>query len=183
MSDLIRTFISVNLPENISDELEGFISSRLKPLSKIRFVTREQFHMTLKFLGEISPEKIELVKKSLSQIKFDPFEINLTNVGAFPNIKNPRVLWISGEKGVKELQELAGNIDEKIFNIAGLPREEKKFKAHLTLARLKNPELLNNDVLKALEEISNLKMQWECSEINLMKSVLTPQGAIYSKIF
>ncbi len=183
MSDLIRAFISVNLPDKIRDELEDFINSKLKTVSKIRWVNREQFHITLKFLGEISHEKIELVKNSIDKVKFTPFKIRLSDSGAFPDLKNARVLWVSCSEGVNELRNIAENVEKNIFEIAKLPREKRPFKAHLTLARLKDSDLLNDEVLKALNEISNLNLQWECSEINLMKSVLTPKGAIYSKIF
>ena len=90
---------------------------------------------------------------------------------------------MSQKYGVNELRNIAENVEKNIFEIAKLPREKRPFKAHLTLARLKDSDLLNDEVLKALSEISNLNLQWECSEINLMKSVLTPKGAIYSKIF
>ena len=86
------------MPEPAAGELERFLEA-LKPPARLRWVTRAQFHITLRFLGEQTRETIEQVKKALAPIRFAPFGMELSYAGAFPNMKRPRVLWLSGKKG------------------------------------------------------------------------------------
>lgn len=179
MPELIRSFVAVKVPDEISDKLENFIS-RLRPLSNIRWVKREQFHITLKFLGEIEPEIFESVKNSLLPLKnFEPFKIELSFIGAFPSIKNANVLWISGTKGTKELAAISKRVNDVLYECAEIERDTKKFKAHLTLARLKG-ERISERLLSGLGTLPQLN--WLCSELVLMRSVLTPKGPIYTQI-
>lgn len=179
MAGLIRSFIAVKVPDDICDELETFLSE-LKPLARIRWVKREQFHVTLKFLGEITPQKVEHVKTLLSPMKrFAPFKIELSHAGAFPNFRAPRVLWLSGKSGTEELTALAEKINDSLYDKAGLPRDDKKFRAHLTLARLKG-ESLTPELVQKLETVK--KFTWLCDELVLMKSELRPSGPVYSQL-
>ena len=179
MSELVRAFVAVRVPGKIADELENFLSE-LRPLAAIRWVRREQFHITLKFLGEVEHSVIEQVKEALEPMKyFEPFRIELDHIGAFPSLASPRVLWLGGDKGAVELGRLAKRVNDVLYETAGLERESKKFTAHLTLARLKD-SVLPEALVKRLGEVPVLS--WECSELVLMKSLLTPQGPIYSQL-
>lgn len=179
MSELIRAFIAVKLPDYIADSLEDFLDD-IRPLSKIHWVKREQFHITLKFLGELEPDVIDDVKDCLIPMKhFEPFTIELSTIGAFPNMKNANVLWLGCSKGAKELTSLSRRINDSLFREAELERDTRKFRAHLTLARLKG-ERINEDVINQLGTFP--LMNWTCSELVLMRSVLTPRGPIYTQI-
>lgn len=179
MSELIRAFIAVKLPDYIADSLEDFLDD-IRPLSKIHWVKREQFHITLKFLGELEPDVIDDVKDCLIPMKhFEPFTIELSTIGAFPNMKNANVLWLGCSKGAKELGSLSRRINDSLFREAELERDTRKFRAHLTLARLKG-ERINEDVINQLGTFP--LMNWTCSELVLMRSVLTPRGPIYTQI-
>ena len=176
---MIRAFVAVRVPWNVADELENFIAE-LRPLAKIRWVRRDQFHITLKFLGELEPYVIDQVKDSLFPLKnFEPFRIELSYIGAFPNLNAPRVIWLSGDKGAKELSLLSRKVNEVLFEEAEIPKDDKKFKAHLTLARLKDSFLPENLVRK-LGTVKNFS--WLCDELVLMKSDLRPEGPIYSQL-
>ena len=172
MSELIRAFIAVKLPEDIADSLEDFLDD-IRPLSKIRWVKREQFHITLKFLGELEPDVIDDVIDSLSPMKhFEPFRIELSTIGAFPNMKNANVLWLGCSRGAKELAGLSRRINDTLFNEVELERDTRKFRAHLTLARLKG-EYVSENVINQLGTFP--LMNWTCDELVLMRSVLTPR--------
>ena len=179
MAELVRAFVAVRVPGKIADELENFLAD-IRPLAPIRWVRREQFHITLKFLGEVEHSVIELVKDCLEPVKyFEQFTIELDNIGAFPNLNSPRVLWLGGEKGAAELGRIARKVDDVLHDEAGLEREMKKFRAHLTLARLKDtflPEVL----VRRLGDVP--VMSWQCGELVLMRSQLTPKGPIYSQL-
>ncbi|MBQ7594819.1 MAG: RNA 2',3'-cyclic phosphodiesterase [Synergistaceae bacterium] len=179
MSELIRSFVAIKVPGSVADELENFLAE-LRPLANIRWVRREQFHITLKFLGEIERETLEQVKTSLEPLKFfDPFTIELSYIGAFPNLNTPRVIWLAGDKGAKELGQLARKVNDVLHDEAEIERDDKKFKAHLTLARLKN-SYLSEELIRKLGTIKNFS--WECSELVLMRSFLKPSGPVYTQL-
>ncbi len=174
---LIRTFIAVSLPDAAAKELELFLNS-LKPQAHLRWVKASQMHITLRFLGEQTWEMLEKVRNALSSLQFCPFEIELSYAGAFPNFHCPRVLWISGQKGMKELTSLAESVNKSLVDI-GLPHEKRSFKPHLTLARTKgNP--LPPELITALQHAPTLR--WHCKSFDLMRSNLTPRGPVYAKI-
>ena len=179
MPELIRSFVAVKMPGNADDELENFLAE-LRPLANIRWVRRSQFHITLKFLGENTREVTEDVKEALMPLKhFDPFTIELSYIGAFPNLNTPRVLWLSGDKGGRELGVLSRKVNDEVYDVAGIERDTKKFQAHLTLARLKNSQL-PEELVRKLGEAPRLS--WQCDELFLMRSVLTPSGPLYSEL-
>ena len=179
MSELVRAFVAVKVPGKIADELENFLAE-LRPIAPIRWVRREQFHITLKFLGELRQDVIHQVMDALEPRKFfQPFVIELDHIGAFPNLAAPRVLWMAGKNGSSELGRIAREVDEVLAYEAGLERESRKFRAHLTLARLKDSRL-PEQLVRKLGGVP--AMAWECGELVLMRSQLTPQGPIYSQL-
>ena len=179
MAELVRAFVAVRVPGYVADELENFLAE-IRPLAPIRWVRREQFHITLKFLGEVEHSVIEQVKDSLEPMKyFEPFSIELDHIGAFPNLNSPRVLWLGGEKGTAKLGRIAGKVNDVLYEEAGLEWEAKKFRAHMTLARLKD-SYLPEELVRRLGEVPRLAFQ--CGELVLMRSMLTPKGPIYSQL-
>ena len=179
MSELVRLFVAVKLPGSEADKLENFLSE-LKSLAKIKWVRREQFHITLKFIGEIESFRLEDVRAALENIKtFEAFNIELDYIGAFPNLNAPRVLWLSGDRGAGELAKISRLVNDVLYDEAEIDRDDKKFKAHLTLARLKE-SLLPEELVRRLGDVP--KLRWSCGELVLMKSVLTPKGPIYTQL-
>ena len=179
MSELIRAFVAVKLPGNIADSLENFLSE-LRPLANIKWVRRNQFHITLKFLGELEPGIIRLVQELLTPMKkFKPFTIELNHIGAFPNLNAPRVLWLGGDKGSQELAKLSRKINDVLYSEADLPLDNKKFRAHMTLARLKDSHL-PEELVRKLGTVQNFS--WVCDELFLMRSELNPAGPIYTQL-
>ncbi len=179
MSDLIRAFVAVSLPDDVSGRLEEYIDT-LRPLFRVRWVRREQMHITLKFLGELEPEVIDDVKDALKPLRrFEPFTVELDTIGAFPNMRNANVLWLSGSRGAKELGQLSRRVNDALLEGAELEKDAKRFRAHLTIARLKG-EAVSERLINGLGTLPHL--QWTCDELVLMRSVLTPDGPIYSRI-
>ncbi len=173
----IRTFVAVPLPEPALTELECYLNS-LKKRARLRWVRAAQLHITLRFLGEQPLEIIEKVRNALRHLPVTPFEIELSYAGAFPNLKSPRVLWLAGKRGMHELTALAESVNTSLDTI-GLPRERRAFKPHLTLARTDGSPL-PSQLLSELQKAPTLI--WCCKSFDLMRSKLTPQGAVYAKI-
>ena len=174
---LIRAFVAVPISESSAKELESFVDS-LRKMARLRWVTAAQFHITLRFLGEQTPEVIDRVKGALNLIHFSPFDIELSYAGAFPNMNSPRALWLAGKQGINELTELATKVN-KAIDALGLIPEQRKFSPHLTLART-NGTPLPAQLIEALKKPPRLT--WNCNKFFLMRSKLTPNGAVYSKI-
>lgn len=172
----MRVFISVNLPKEICSYLYNLQQRLRKDINaKIKWVSKSQLHITLKFLGFIDGNKLKEVKMRLSKIKHNKFILDLNDLGVFPNINYARVLWIgvNEEKLVLELQKL---IDGELLDL--FPKEEK-FSAHITLGRIK--VIKDKDKFKnALNKIKIEKKSFEVNEFALMESVLRKDGAVYS---
>lgn len=172
----IRAFIAVAPPEEVLDAMEIFLF-RLRPMSDYKWVNRSQLHLTIRFLGEISPEVFDGIKIRLENVRIDPFRISLDYSGAFPGYSRTKVLWISGKTGSEELKRLADQT-EQIAISAGLEPEKKKFSPHLTIARTRTECNIPEKLIQAMKDTPSFS--WECKDFVLMQSQLTPRGPIYT---
>jgi len=173
----MRLFIAVEISdEKILEKIQTF-QKNVKINAKPTRVN--QIHFTLQFLGEIGDAKCQQVKDVLNEVSFSQFELSLRNVGGFPNMKNPRVIWIGLEKdGARKLTDLANEIGTKLVTLGF--EKNKKFKPHLTVFRVK----------KRIENVSTIMRDFETmefgtetiSKIKLKKSVLSPKGPEYSDL-
>jgi len=173
----MRVFIAIEISnEEILKKIETF-QKNVKINAKPTRV--DQIHFTLQFLGEIDEAKYEQVKNILSEIYFSQFKISLNGVGGFPNLKNPRVIWIGIEKdGAKKLTQLANEIGTKLTRIGF--EKDKKFQPHLTVFRVKKKI---NDISSIVNDFETTEFGSETiSKIKLKKSVLSPKGPEYSDL-
>ena len=179
----IRSFIAISLPQEIKNKITETQKSLMETKADVRWVNIDGIHLTLKFLADIERSQ---VKEILSAIKaasegIKPFSLEIASVGAFPKIEYPRVVWIGINDETNTLKPIQKKIDENLSKI-GFDREERDFKPHLTLGRVKS--------LKGKERLIPLILQakdlslgrFEVTEVLLMQSVLKPTGAEYSEI-
>ncbi|MGH9866310.1 MAG: RNA 2',3'-cyclic phosphodiesterase, partial [Candidatus Acidiferrales bacterium] len=146
-----------------------------------RWMRSESIHVTLKFIGHVEDTRLPAIKESLAKIKsHGPLEIAFRNFGFFPNERRPRVFWLGIEAG-PDLPALAAAIASSL-ELIGVPREERAFKPHLTLARFKSEEGLS----KLREIVAPLARQsfgsTVATEFHLYESVLNPAGAVHAKL-
>lgn len=176
----MRLFIAIDLPENLKEKLSHTIVGLKKCDLDAKWVNAPNIHMTLKFLGEVSEEDLDKIKKILSAAAglFGRLELNTGEFGFFPNEKSPRVFFISTDKE-EILRKIYIELEERLKAL-GFPKEDR-FKSHLTIARFRSKK--NIDCL--IEEIKNISFEekFEVSEIILFKSLLKPTGPVYEKIF
>ena len=135
------------------------------------------FHLTLKFLGEVQPNKADKIINILKNIKFEKIDVFLGSIGIFPTENYIRVVWVGLEPEDKIL-ELQKQIDDSLKHLL---KKEKDFKAHITLARVKYPE----DKKSFVEQINKIKVESkkiEIKDFRLIKSTLTPKGPIYEDL-
>ena len=173
----MRVFVAVEIStEEILDRihtLQEDVKINAKPIRV------DQIHFTLKFLGEINETKCEDVKKVLNDMTFSQFEISLNGVGGFPNLKNPRVIWIGVEKkGEEKLIALANEVKMKLRALGF--QKNGKFKPHLTIFRVKKKV---DDISSIMKDFETVNFGTEIvSKIKLKKSVLSPKGPEYSDL-
>lgn len=169
----MRSFIAIDIPEEIKSEIVK-IQKKLSEsgLFSGKLTERENLHLTLKFLGELSEKEIEEVKSGLKNIKLEKFKASFGKLGVFSE-SFIRIIWIELENCGK----LQGEIDKKL---EGLFAKENRFMSHLTIARVKKVE----DRKKLIDEIEKIKInkEFDVSEFKLKKSTLTEKGPIYEDI-
>ncbi len=129
----MRIFIGIDLDDDIRSKISRFLDGVSPFAPDARWVRRESLHITLKFIGEQKPEQVEAITQKLRGIECHLFEIRLSGYGFFPTAKAPRVFWIGIHAG-PELAKLALDVDSAMAEL-GIPREERAFSPHLTLAR------------------------------------------------
>jgi len=145
-------------------------------------VKPDSIHLTLKFLGEIDDGKVREAGLALEKAPagIGPFMLEIEGVGAFPNVRNPRVVWV-GIKPSQGLCALQRAVETNLQSI-GFEAEERPFTPHLTLCRIKSPA--DGKALGRLitETRPEARAAFTVSSFAFMKSVLKPTGAVYTPI-
>lgn len=178
-----RAFIAIEIPEDIKLQLKQ-VQERLKQgLTGVNWARPEGIHLTLKFLGNIDEEMISRIGDSMKKAteRSSVFSIRLSGLGIFPGPRFPRVVWIGVKEGGEDLKGLNRAID-KTMDKLGFSAEEREFRPHLTLGRVRSQER-RDELLKAIEELQNFETgSFEAREVSLIKSDLKPGGAVYTKL-
>lgn len=176
----MRCFIAIDLPQEIKDNVNSWIAQCiLKQKEGIQYVNSHSLHLTLKFLGEVEPAKLEAVKDALKQISFDPIKLRVKGAGAFPNLVFPKVLWV-GINESPEATKLALDVDEAMAGL-GFLKEGRPFHPHITIGRVKGiPDKALLEFIKNSKEIDFGGFQNQ--SVILFQSELTREGPIYNRI-
>jgi len=180
----MRLFVALEIPPAVRDNLAAQVEELRELCSKVadkrpHWVRRENLHVTLKFIGEVLPAKLEGIRGALSTIRPDgPVDLNFRGLGFFPNEKHPRVLW-AGVGVSASLSSLAENIDHAL-ETQGIARERRAFTPHLTLARIEPPGL--HEKLRAAIHKNGAREfgSFQTREFHLIESKLKPTGAEYT---
>src|SRR5208283_1647383 len=129
----MRIFVGIDLDSEVRGRISRFLEGVASFAPEARWVHPESLHITLKFIGEQTAERVEAIAQRLRRVGGSAFEIRFGGYGFFPTAKAPRVFWIGVHAG-PELAELAENIDIATAEL-GVPREDRPYNPHLTLAR------------------------------------------------
>ncbi len=179
---MIRSFIAIDIPEEVKETL-GKLISQIKPsLPKIGWTKAQNIHLTIKFLGNIQSSQIPAVKMAMEEICMIPsFSLKGHGLGIFPNIKRPRVIWVGLQGELSPLKRIQFSI-EKTLEKDGFKRETRGFHPHLTLGRIKSA-VSQVKLLELLQEYKNFSTPaFEVKELILYKSELRPEGARYTPL-
>lgn len=181
MTSSIRAFIAVDIP--FLEGMEKVVEEIKATQNRIRFVSPEQCHVTLKFIGNIGVEHIDGIKAIIDSAVdgIGPMNVVLIGMGTFPNAMRPRVIWI-GLEGGEGLIHITKELDSRLEGL-GVPKEKRPFRPHLTIGRVKyasDPGAIE----RILSNYANFRFGTATIDrIILKKSVLTPNGPIYSDIY
>ena len=182
----MRLFVALQIPDSIRNDYAKLIDDfrRLDAKAapkKPKWVRPENLHVTLKFIGNTDPTKLDSIRTVLAGIR-SPQGVQLLfrNIGFFPNAKRPRVIW-GGMEASKNLAPLARALDQQIATL-GFPSEERAFTPHLTLARL-DPPTIAPGLRAAIEKhVTRDFGELHTSEFHLIESKLKPSGAEYTTL-
>ena len=191
----MRIFIGIDLDAEVRARIARFMEGAEGFAPDARWVRPESLHVTLKFIGEQPPERVEAITERLRRVESSRFEIRIRGYGFFPTANAPRVFWIGIDAG-PQLAELAESIDIATAEL-GIPREDRPFSPHLTLARAGagrssgSPKRQKGDgpnatfavLAKRLAAMGELDFgTMTAHEFILYQSQLSPRGSKYTKL-
>lgn len=181
--ETLRTFIAVELPNDIHDSLQKLKNNIKDSMPDVRWTKYGNVHLTLKFLGDIEPSKVDMISVSIQNVanEFSPFTMSLARIGAFPNSRKPSIIWVGIEEGSGEVIQIANRIESSMEKL-GFAKEKRPFRPHLTIGRvreLKHPSIM----AKSLEsnEIGEIG-RFRVEKLSFIKSQLDPSGSIYTTL-
>jgi 2'-5' RNA ligase len=177
----MRLFVALEIPSAVRENLAALLESLRAVSPQTRWVRPENLHVTLKFMGEVPETKLAATRSVLAGVRSDqPVTVDFRGLGFFPNEKRPRVFW-AGIEASPNLKTLAADI-ESVVEKLGIPREQRPFSPHLTLARFEPPglpEKLRSAIQEnATREFGSLRT----NQYHLIESKLKPSGAEYTTL-
>jgi len=183
----VRSFIAIELPDELKlgiAQLQAQLKSG-KQLS-MKWVDPRSIHLTLKFLGNVLADRISDITGAIEKAAqgIPPFHLEIRDLGVFPNLRRVQVVWVGISGQVDILRQLQQRIESNLSPL-GFALESRPFAPHLTIARVRD-RASSDEQQKFGQLIADTKFEatftFEVEAISLMKSQLTREGAIYSKI-
>lgn len=182
-NDLIRTFLAFELPAEAVAVLREAQRCLVAQGIRISWVRPENIHLTVKFLGEISPEAVEraVLAAAAAARQAPPMELAIQGLGVFPDARRPRVVWAGLSGAVQTLIDFQACLEENCAT-SGFPKEARPFRAHLTLGRVKKT-VSAGTLVSALEVCSTFPPRlFYAGRLILFRSELKPAGAFYTAL-
>ena len=181
-SEQVRLFVAVTVPEAVKAKMAEAQAAlrRVLPDRNVRWARGEQFHLTLRFLGDVEAARVEALGESLRGAcrDFGALQLRAQGVGFFPNERYPRVVWVGVRDEAEQLPRLQ-QVVEAATDAFTTEKKEERFTGHLTLARIRG---IRREEAEALAQVAagmadRLFGQWTGYRVELMRSELLPQGA------
>jgi 2'-5' RNA ligase len=182
MSEIIRSFIAFDInSEQVLNRLTEAQNIILKTGADLKLVEPQNIHITLRFLGDVTPSMVDKIDKEMQEIIFKPFDVEIKGVGAFPNLKYARVVWAGIQEGEEELSKVFAQLEPRLRSLGFAP-DSKGFNPHLTIVRVRSNRN-KMELAKCLGEMGAYEFgRVPANYLRLKRSVLTPRGPIYSTL-
>ncbi len=182
MAERIRSFIALDVDdEQVVKRFSEAQQMLVRTGADLKLVKPENIHVTMRFLGNITPPMVDSVHEAIQKISFSQFDVAIQGLGAFPKLQYARVIWAGIKNGAEQLSNVSDQLEPRLGELGFRP-DSKGFSPHLTFARVKSgrnkPELI-----RCIKDAANYEfgiIKAEC--LRLKRSVLTPRGPIYSTI-
>ena len=179
----MRLFIAVNLPKEERDGIHGAARTLRERGLPVRWIDPDEYHFTLKFLGEVRPDRVDQIAAILGRVAAgsSSFSANLTGFGAFPTVRRPRVLWM-GIEPTPALRCLKQDVEWALSNV-GFGRETRAFHPHLTLGRVEREDGAGafrglDDLMAELTYTRSIPVR----SVELMRSQTSRRSAAYTVV-
>jgi len=178
----MRLFIALPLPDDVEQYLGSIIDDLKQKRGKVKWVDSKNIHLTIKFLGETEESKVESISTAIKKVagNHNSIKCTINKIGAFPNLMRPKVIWAGMQNNIDKLEAIASEIDNEMSEL-GFEKENRKFKSHLTLGRVKD----NRDLYYLTKYLESYRIEPQdilYDNIVLFKSTLTPDGPIYERL-
>ncbi len=177
-----RIFVAIDIPDEVKEKVKHYQEGLKANFSHLRvgWGKNDKLHFTLKFIGELNEktlDKLKFVSANLAK-SYTRFKASAETVGVFPNKNRARILWLGINEGKDFFIKLKKELENKCENI-GLRKDRKKYKLHLTIARLKEPKksklLVKNHLQNKIKPV-----EFSVSSIVIYESELRPTGSVYN---
>ena len=182
MSERLRSFIAFDVEDSeIVRRLTEAQMEIAKTGADLKLVEPKNIHITVRFLGNISPGMVNKIYGAMENVSFKPFQVEIKGLGAFPNLRFPRVVWAGIRKGAEELRNIFEQLEPQLRKL-GFQPDPKGFSPHITIARVKTGRN-KAELARTLKELAEKEfgvMIAKC--LRLKKSTLTPRGPIYTTL-
>jgi 2'-5' RNA ligase len=177
--EYFRTFIALEIKENIKELLAGIQQKIGSKTGGIKWVKPKNMHLTLKFLGSTREDKIENISDVLINTagNLNSFNVSVSGFGAFPSSNNPKVIW-AGLKADDVLYKIQKDLDVSLESL-GFAKEKQSFSPHLTIGRVRDSRAKKN-LRDAFQQVRTEQGCFEAENITFYKSELMPEGPVYT---
>ena len=179
---MIRAFIAITIDDQIIRKISAAVAELRRALPEVRWVAPENIHLTLKFLGDIEADQVDVIANAMEPALkvFPRFTISAKGLGVFPALRRPRVLWVGIEGS--HLVKLAAKVESALEPI-GFLREARSFQPHLTIGRWRR---FDGPAKNLLEELERWKTHdygaSQVEKVTLFQSVLQADGALHQPL-
>ncbi len=174
---MVRLFVAIDLPGDIRERMRGPQEHLKKSSARLNTVDPALIHITLKFIGEVHNDAVPAVISALSTVTFSPYDLRITGIGA-NNLRQPRVIWceIADDGGSARLH---ARVEDALLPL-GIPRDDRPFRPHATLARVKQSDPTLPGWIRAIPpgDLGRCTVK----EFRLKKSTLAPSGPVYETL-
>jgi RNA 2',3'-cyclic 3'-phosphodiesterase len=176
---MIRLFVALRIPEEVKDKIIETRNSLIAQPENYKWEPRNKLHVTIKFIGDVNPELVDKIIESLKFVEdFTAFNCSLTQFGFFYVKNKPKILW-AGLKIDDYINDLVQKINKSLETFS-IPKDDRKFKAHLTLLRLKGYD--EKDFVRKFDNFVFNGINFTAGEVTLFSSELLRTGSVYKEI-
>lgn len=180
----LRCFLAVPVGEEVRNELARWQRQVRGQLPNAKWVDPQNYHITIKFYGQLPPEAVDELAAALQKplTDFSSFRTEISGFGAFPDWLHPRVMWAGVGEGADHLRELAGLVEAVSFGI-NVPADKRDYRPHLTIARFRVPARGSDIPPQVMAARARHWGLYTTDQVRLMESKLTSNGAVYSPLY